>query len=595
MCGISVIFSNEPNISLLDNIKFNEAIAHRGPNFSDVAFNTNNKYFFLSKLKEKEEIFTNIFMGHKRLTIIDKSTLANQPFIDQSGRYSICYNGEIYNYLELRKLLISRGINFTTNSDTEVLLNGYIEYGYDFFNKVNGMFAFVIYDIKKNELLAVRDRFGVKPLYYFFNNGKIYFFSEIKQILCLFNFKLNQTKIYGFLKFNIKDYDDETLLSDICQLKPGHFIYIKNNQFFPKQNCWYDANEKVLNFDYSTKLNFKELLSDSIEIRLRSDVDVGSQLSGGIDSSIVSKLAFQKNRKLKFFSAVSNQSYDNDHKHIDYFHKSNNTKGEKYNCDNIINEVFDDQPFFKMQDEPVSSFSYYLEYRLFKFIASSHPEIKVILNGHGPDELFGYKSDLNRYNLSTFNFKNYLSLKNNLYLIYIIKNKLKNKFSFKDSYFSEYFQHLGQMNFKNFLIGQFTKFNLPMQLHQTDKSSMLFGLEVRSPFLDYRIFELSMNLSENLFENNEPKNFLKKTFNDEIPSEIIKRKDKIGFDIPNKSNQILNNHCFNELKKDKKFIDFLKDYNFINIFEKNFTKINNPFLFKWFSLNQWLKFNSIIL
>ena len=360
MCGISVIFSKNNNIPLAKSLEFHKKINHRGPDHSDIAFRYNNKIKLLSEFNTNIEILTNVFVGHTRLSIIDKSSVSNQPMKDIKNRFIISFNGEIYNYKELKSELQSDGIAFKTNSDTEVFLNVFINYKYDFLKRLNGMFAFIVYDSLEHRLTVCRDRFGVKPLYFCKIEDKFYFFSEIKQIFGLMRLSINKKKIEYFLKYNLKDYDNQTLLENIYQVRPGYHITLDRDNFDITQKCWYDPKLALKNNDNHKDTSFKELMSDAVSIRLRSDVPVGTQLSGGIDSSIISYLAYKKQKDISFFSAVSKNLADNDGIHVDHFHNYFGTKPNKFFYDNISEEVLNDSLFFEQQDEPIISISYYL-------------------------------------------------------------------------------------------------------------------------------------------------------------------------------------------------------------------------------------------
>ncbi|MGH2575049.1 MAG: asparagine synthase (glutamine-hydrolyzing), partial [Ignavibacteria bacterium] len=271
MCGISGIFNfNNQSVDNNQLLMMNQLIHHRGPDGNGV--------------------FTeaNIGLGNTRLAIIDLRHLADQPMFDFDERYVITYNGEIFNFVELRVELVKKGYKFKTNSDTEVILNSYREYGEDCLQKLNGMWAFAIWDRKEKSLFCSRDRYGIKPFYYFKDYEKFIFGSEIKQILsCGVSKEVNDNIIYDFLVFNFLDHTEETFFKNIFKLPAGCKISLKNNEFIVSR--WYNLPLEVndgLNTDTLYK-NFYDLIYDSVKIRLRSDVEVGSCLSGGIDSSSI--------------------------------------------------------------------------------------------------------------------------------------------------------------------------------------------------------------------------------------------------------------------------------------------------------------------
>lgn len=271
MCGISGIynFSGQP-IDSLQLTKMNKLIYHRGPD------------------GEGTFIDNNIGLGSNRLAIIDLREIANQPMFDLTGRYVIVYNGEIFNYIEFRDELLSKGHKFYTKSDTEVILNLYKEYGEECLNKLNGMWVFAIWDKESKTLFCSRDRYGIKPFYYYRDNEKFILGSEIKQILsCGVNKSVNEDTVYDYLVFNFTDHNEETFFKNIYKLPAGYKITVRGKEF--KLSRWYDLPERYLNSEEIKSLygDFYQLLYDSVRIRLRSDVEVGSCLSGGLDSSTI--------------------------------------------------------------------------------------------------------------------------------------------------------------------------------------------------------------------------------------------------------------------------------------------------------------------
>ena len=252
-----------------------------------------------------------IALAHSRLSIIDISSNANQPFVDSTKRYTLVFNGEIYNHLELKKELIADGFNFSTNSDTEVLLNLYIKYGELCLEKLNGFFAFSVFDKQNNTLFIARDRMGIKPLLYYFDGNDFIFSSEMKAIF-KFNIdkSIDQVSLFNYLQFNYIPTHN-SILKKIKKLKPGCFVKIENiNSIVEVQeHSYYQVpfNEKetiqknAFNYDKSKEI-LKNLLDDSVKMRLVADVPVGTFLSGGVDSSIISLIAKKYKSNLQTFS-----------------------------------------------------------------------------------------------------------------------------------------------------------------------------------------------------------------------------------------------------------------------------------------------------
>ena len=283
MCGIfSLVNKNNASVTSEQLKPGLDIIKHRGPN--------------------AEGVFTdkNIGLGHRRLSIIDLDESSNQPFKGPDNLV-LTYNGEIYNYIELRQELEGLGYIFKTKSDTEVLLASYHCWGEACQEKFNGMWAFVIYDPKKNILFASRDRFGIKPLYFSEVGDLFALASEIKQFTTLKNWKANLNHHLGldYFYYGVIDHTSETLFQDVNQLKGGHSLIYNLNTHQYEISQWYNLKTRIIPFSGTTQEAtkcYQELLEDAVNLRLRSDVTIGSSLSGGIDSSSIVSL-IHKSRK----------------------------------------------------------------------------------------------------------------------------------------------------------------------------------------------------------------------------------------------------------------------------------------------------------
>ncbi|PJB13974.1 MAG: asparagine synthase (glutamine-hydrolyzing), partial [Flavobacteriales bacterium CG_4_9_14_3_um_filter_32_8] len=387
MCGIvGIISSNEKELNKIAAATL--TLAKRGPD---------NR----STIK-----FPNLALGHARLSIIDTSSAANQPLSDVTERYTIIYNGEIFNFLELKQDLIKQGIPFKTNSDTEVVLNLYIKYGAACLEKLNGFFAFAIYDKDNESLFIARDRMGIKPLLYYFDGEQFIFASELKAILA-FNIKkeIDTVSLFNYLQFNYIP-SNNSILKNVNKLKPGHFIFIHSIQKLPKtieEHLYYEIpyqKEKTTPINAANYAEAQEtlrnLLEDSVKKRLVADVPVGTFLSGGVDSSIISLLAKKHKPDLQTFSigykdepffdetnyanAVAKKIGSNHH----VFSLSNNDLYE--NLNDILDYI----------DEPFADSSAIAVYLLSKY---TKKHVTVALSGDGADELFS------GYNKHTAEFK----------------------------------------------------------------------------------------------------------------------------------------------------------------------------------------------
>jgi asparagine synthase (glutamine-hydrolysing) len=269
MCGISGIFNFTGQKVDENQLKrFNEIGMHRGPD---------GQGFFTED---------NVGIASNRLAIIDLREISNMPLYDVDERYVIVFNGEIFNYVEIKDELLKRGHKFKTNSDTEVIVNAYKEYGEDCLHKLNGMWVFAIWDRKEKTLFCSRDRYGIKPLYYYRDNERLIFASEIKQILdCAIDKTVDDEMVYDYLVFNFTDHTEQTFFKHVKKLQAGHKLTIRKNKVVIKK--WYELPENKIENTSNLYNDFYNLLYDSVRLRLRSDVEVGSCLSGGLDSSAI--------------------------------------------------------------------------------------------------------------------------------------------------------------------------------------------------------------------------------------------------------------------------------------------------------------------
>jgi asparagine synthase (glutamine-hydrolysing) len=299
MCGILGIVSFNNGVSSDELIAANSIIRHRGPDDegfltiksgedaqiwagADTAVST-IKHWGYPRIAEGNSY--KVGLGHRRLSILDLTPVGHQPMMYKQANLAITFNGEVYNYIEIRETLEALGHIFVTRTDTEVILHAWAEWGPQCLQRFNGMFAFIIADYAKNEMYAVRDRFGVKPLYYYRKNDKIVLASEIKQVRTIPGFKpeMNEDAVVDFLTQGLVDHSTRTFDANIQQVPPGHFVYINfgaAQQFRIEQ--WYQLNPVQWQGTWQEAVNkFQELLTDAVRLRLRADVAVGSCLSGG--------------------------------------------------------------------------------------------------------------------------------------------------------------------------------------------------------------------------------------------------------------------------------------------------------------------------
>ena len=540
MCGIAALFGKGIDPSLLQDLKtMTRLVQHRGPD------------------GEGFKYFPNAALGHRRLSIVDLSSAGFQPMSTPDGRFWITYNGEIYNYKELRQELQG---NFKTETDTEVLLAAYQQWGVQAFHRLNGMFAFVIYDSQENTLFAARDRLGVKPLYYWqMPSGTVAIASEIKQFTCFPGWKalLNGQMGYDFLNWGVKDHTAQTLFKGVYQLRGGEYLHLKLGES-PRPKVWYTLPFQPFKGSFEeASLGLRELLESAIHFRLRADVSVGACLSGGLDSSSI--VCLGKNQLKKAFIARSHiPKYDESH-----FAKAIldvSTVPGHYTTPNLTS-LWEHQSLLTWhQDEPFISTSQYAQWSVFELVKQQ--QIKVVLNGQGSDEqLAGYTGFFgNRFYDLFYNFSwlqlaqevalakqnhphlNPLALLCNKLVPNPIRQQMRHWLG-KSSACTRFFdaKKMGAIPRDPFWNSpahsveqqcrqQILHSSLPMLLHYEDRNSMAHSVESRVPFLDYRVVEFLNGLpSDFKMGNGWTKRVLREAMKGVLPETVRLRKDKMGF------------------------------------------------------------------
>lgn len=595
MCGIAGIISNNQK-NLLHIKQMTDIIQHRGPDGWDAY------------------VWNNVALGHRRLSIIDLTECGKQP-MHYLDKYAIIHNGEVYNYIELRKELCMLGYSFKSHTDTEVMLAAYDYWGTHCLNRFNGMFAFAILDKEKNKLFCARDRFGIKPFYYYETKNYFAFASEIKQFTVLDGWEAvaNKERLYDFLQSGLQDHTHETLFENVFQLKGGHFfVYdLKTNE--KKIQQWYDVakSNTIFNSKEPAEKTFKELFNSSVGLHLRADVKVSSCLSGGLDSSSIVLTVNEQLKQLNketlqetVSSCFENKKYD-EQQYI-------RTVVEKANC--INHKVFPNlsdlysqlDDIVWHQDEPFESTSIFAQWEVFK--KAKQQNIAVMLDGQGADELLaGYHSyygtylwelikkgklkkfiaefkSLKKLDLySTFIWKEIIKNAMPLNAWLFIKKKGKKEKSWINYKYKKTLDVVDDTSFKSVQqksYSQLTASNLPKLLHWEDRDSMAFSIEARVPFLDYRLAEYIYNLPpDKKINNGITKSVLRDAMKDVLPQQVLNRKDKMGFVTPEElwlkeqansikqdlqkaveiSNRFINKHIldkFDNIINDKEKFDF---------------------------------------
>jgi asparagine synthase (glutamine-hydrolysing) len=561
MCGIAGIISLSSENELHHLKKMTDSLSHRGPDGEGSWCNP-----------EK-----NVLLGNRRLSVIDLSDNAAQP-MHYLNRYTIVHNGEIYNYIELREELKKKGYIFRSQSDTEVILASYDNWKEECVDYFDGMFAFAIWDEKEKELFAARDRFGEKPFFYYYDNGKktFWFASEMKAFWAAgLKRSPNLKMLFNFLTIGYVDNPNqpsETFDNNIEKLSPAHFLRINTNgQLDITIEKYWDIdleNENKKIKDSEAIDQFSDLFSTSVKRRLRSDVLLGTSLSGGLDSSsivaAISKLQ-TSNPNLKTFSAIFPEFEKNEERYIDEISKQFLLQSFKTRVDN--NEILELlKKVIHQQDEPFGSAGTLPQFKVFE-LARQH-NVKVLLDGQGSDEtLAGYHKYYKWYWHELFKKRKLNSSgelkaakKMGLYAKFGVRDIVGALFPDFASVFLER-QYLLQALRQNDLTKDFVHlqskeayytmptifslngvlyFNTCMHgleelLRYADRNSMAHGCEIRLPFLNHKLIEFVFSLpSKFKIHEGWTKWILRKSMQTNLPSSIVWRMDKVGFEPPQK-------------------------------------------------------------
>jgi asparagine synthase (glutamine-hydrolysing) len=551
MCGISIAI-NKNNDFLSETIirSMNDVITHRGPDSEGFFFNNN------------------FALGHRRLSILDLSSAGHQPM--NYCNLSITYNGEVYNYIELKEELKLLGYRFNSTTDTEVILAAYKHWGVKAFEKFNGMWAFAIYDVEKNEIIFCRDRFGIKPLYYTNTENHFLAGSEIKQFVAVKEFcaKLNKRAAINFLIKGLLNYSEETFFENVNELRPGHYLKYNISTHHCTITKWYDLDKSsvLISDDFKTAVKkVKDLFVDSIKLRMRSDVRVGSCLSGGIDSSSIVCVIKANQLANKDFATITSCYKDKLYDEQNFSDAVNKKTG--YLSVKVFPELNDlldmgllDNMIYQ-QDQPFSGASHYSEYNVFK--KAKEENIIVMQDGQGSDEyLCGYgefiacyiSELLRKFNwLEAFHLLKCKAQHNRISLIRetwtLIKStifiKLKKTIWRKlgkseNPWLSPAWQQIGnnnivdfdKINIRDLSIAEINHSSIPYQLHSEDRNSMTFSIESRLPFLDHRLVEYVIGLPNSYKIRDGYSKFILREAMDELPDVVKYRKDKMGFVAP---------------------------------------------------------------
>jgi len=630
MCGILGIynFNREKIVDKEHLCQRLHMLSHRGPDDWGI---------YLDK---------NIGMGFRRLSIIDLSPSGHQPMSNKDGSLWLIFNGELYNYIELKEALQAKGHTFKSKSDSEVLLHAYEEYGEECVNLFNGMWAFVIWDKAKRTLFASRDRFGIKPFYYFTDKENFIWASEIKALLAFNEIPVaeNPGKVYEYIAYGALDRSEQTMFKGIYQIKPGHNLVVKERSVHVYR--YWHLVDSLNNYDEGLSdketlyRKFRELFFSAVKLHRRSDVEVWTLLSGGLDSSAVAsaqkkmKIYGEISSVIKTISLVHKRKEINEYEYVEELVDGSHLTNQVVTCneDDFMGAL---EKVAYIQDEPFPQMTPFNHYFLMKSLAQEN--IKVVLSGEGSDEclcgylplsLSYYLADLlksarflrlgrelwhyaQRYEVNK-DFHSAGSLIAQLFKAFLPRQSTMDfkaryfeksldlisenyrKQPEKSSLFNEYNRNYSILN--NHLLRMLMSDTLPLILHMEDRNSMAFSIEQRVPFLDYRLVEFIFSLSNTQkIENCVTKKILRESLKGILPEKIRTRVSKLSFNAPEA-----------EWVKSEKLYSYLNDINYrrylstgiVNLrgFERafaDFRKNNHPYRLAFWRVINYITWKKI--
>jgi asparagine synthase (glutamine-hydrolysing) len=582
MCGIGGIILASPGLIKRERVqRLLDHLEHRGPDDSGVLCYRNGQ-ISLQRVIDRDFIGDAVLV-HRRLSILDLSAAGRQPMGTRDGRYHIVFNGEIYNYLEIRNELEQRGHTFRSRSDTEVLLAAYANWGEKALTRLIGMFALAVLDIRDRTLFLARDFFGIKPLYYTQCGDGFGFASEIKAMLQLpgVSRRVHPQRFYDYLRFGITDHAEETLFLDIHQVPAGHYLKISLDSSHAARPVRYwslDLSKKSdLSFDEAA-YRVRDLFLESVRLHLRSDVPVGAALSGGVDSSsiVMAMRHLEPTLNIHVFSYVADDLTLSEERWVDIIGQSANATVHKVRPD--VNELVSDlDDLVELQEEAFASTSIYAQKRIFQ--QARKAGIKVMLDGQGADEMLGgYHyfvaarlgsllragrwSDASQLLLKASGTPGlsiaWLGLRTadvlmpsclQAFLRALVKREFNPRWM-NMRWFDQHDVKQGIPSLTNgnaaagdpkdlltlSLYDSLMHSSLPHLLRYEDRNSMSFSIESRVPFLTPTLVQFLLALPEEYIvaSDGTTKAVFRKAMRGIVPDAILDRRDKIGFETPEK-------------------------------------------------------------
>jgi len=564
MCGIAGILSaKDADLSVIQAMT--DVQSHRGPDGAGFALVGGNQALHVTLNGPLPSAQGRLALGHRRLAIIDTSSDGLQPFVSSDEQLVMVYNGEVYNYLELRAELNALGVQFHTATDSEVVLEAYKKWGTDCFSRFNGMWALAIWDKRQGRLILSRDRFGIKPLHLAQHEGKLYFASEIKALLALPGLprRLNKTIAADFLRWGTVNHTQDTFFDGITAFPPGHFASIDMSQSpVPRAVAFWRppseerlASRKVSAADAED--TFRSLFASAVDLRLRSDVPVGACLSGGLDSSaIVCKVAegLPADHRLATFTSASTDPVFDERNWSDLVIEK---------CGTEPHTVFPAEQGFGAdldaliltQEEPFPTASIYAQYLLMK--SAREAAVPVLLDGQGADEaLCGYRKYLVYALMESAKQNQWGGFLSGLSSLAIRGDRGLLRLSEGVRYLPAFLRRgnadpmaeVVQPEFSDIWnasspgstlttyrsserqIDDLLRFSVPPLLRYEDRNSMAWSIESRVPFLDFRLVEYLLELpTKAKISKGQTKALMRNALRGLVPDAILDRRDKMGF------------------------------------------------------------------
>lgn len=621
MCGIDGYFSFEKKLDIKDYYPAHLKLAHRGPDDEGFIALSNGKieeFCGDDSIEESKSLRhiqklekSNLILGHRRLSIIDLSAAGHQPF--RYENYYVIFNGEIYNYIELKEELSALGMKFKTQTDTEVFIAAIAKWGMEAFHRFNGMWAAAIYESDKEELTLCRDRYGIKPLYYHLSNKTLFFASEARFILSFFEeISSNPAMIYDYVNYGYINHTEQTMFEGVNQLLPGHYAVFNKSDL---TKCQYYKVETQKERDIPAE-KIKNIFFNSVKKRMRSDVEVGSLLSGGMDSSsIVCAIYSEKmaDKMQTFTITYAEKELDFESKYVDEIIQKTGFQNKKINLEpdsNLIDELT------KVVEFPYRSSTELAMYNIYRYIGQN-TGVTVLLNGEGSDEIFGgynfhfpifllsliskgklsvFITELSSISARTGKAKREILL--DMGKSYI-RSTFLGRYIGRNSFFRQpekyHYPVFSKDPFENILIMNRDYSALPEYLMYGDKISMNFSLEVRVPFLDHQLVNEAAKVEhKQRIHKGESKYILRKSMENILPPSVINRKDKKGFFTPHDQwlKGVLAKNVEAEFEKIKEngLFRYMNSDEIYNDYKKNINGHDQAKIWRIYCLSRW-KYN----